>query len=151
MLAAGTISAFVLFVILRAVDYLMVDRSVFLVVATGPLCFLGSVRCDPDGIPSLLIFFILFAIVWPIVFGLGHQSIPGDDITRRSMTFGVVLWGLSVVVVVISLSLGIAISNLPFVVVTLMMYLIYGFSLGRSLEMLGGSTNREPQPADVTH
>lgn len=98
-------------------------------VGGSPYCELGSSTAT---LLTYLWFAILFAVAWPLLFAGFTWGLPGESGLTHGAVYGLILWAGYVVIVLFGIGFQqeTLSSNLPFLVVTLVAYLVYGLVLG---------------------
>lgn len=106
-------------------------------VGGPPYCELGS----PTAVfLTYLWFVILFAVAWPLLFAGFTWGLPGKSGLAHGAVYGLILWAGYVVIVLFGIGFQQETlrSNFPFLIVTLVAYLIYGLVLGSVYDYLAG-------------
>lgn len=136
-IVGGAAAAAVLTIFLLVADLLLSGTNLFVfatflsLCATGgsPYCVLGTPMAAAA---TFLWFLALFVVAWPLLFAGFTWGLPGESGLGHGAVFGLILWAGYVVVVLYGIALlgETFAEDLPYLLITLLAYLVYGLVLG---------------------
>lgn len=140
-IGGGIAATAVLTLFLLVADALLADTSLFVFATFTSLCAVGGAPyCAPESATADLLtygwFALIFAVGWPLLFAGFTWGLPGESGIAHGAVFGLVLWTGYLAIGLLGVGFGGVTATLPFLVVTLLAYLVYGVALGGGYDYL---------------
>ena len=144
-IGGGIAATATLTVFLLLADLLLSGTSLFVFATFTSLCAVGGEPYCTVGSPAAAAltyfwFSLLFVFAWPLLFGGFTWGLPGDSGLTHGGVFALILWAGYALTVLLDIGLGreTFAETVPFVVITLIAYLVYGVVLGSVYDRLAG-------------